>query len=52
MKGYLEYLYPITRLFANVNTPEINQNALIAKISTCKKDSKFPNQERNKQFGT
>ena len=28
--------------FAQVNTSEINQNALIAKISICKKTSKFP----------
>ena len=44
-----KYLPPLTVLlfrnstnFAKVNTSEINQNALIAKISICKKTSKFP----------
>ena len=34
--------------FCKVSTPKISQNALIAKISTCKKTSKFQKQIKNK----
>ena len=51
-----KYLPPLTILllrnstnFAKVNSSEINQNAWIAKISICKKISKFPKWIKKKQ---
>ena len=35
--------------FAKVNTSQINQNALIARISICKKTSKFPKIDKKKE---
>ena len=36
------FLFRNSPNFAKVNTPEIHQNALLGKISTCEKTSKFP----------
>ena len=39
-----------TANFVKVNSPEINQNALIANVSSCKKTSpNFPNRQERKQ---
>ena len=40
-----------TANFVKVNSPEINQNALIANVSSCKKTSpNFPNRQERKQI--
>ena len=36
--------------FAKANTPEINQNALIAKVSTCEKNVKLSKSDKKGNY--